>query len=110
MTVNDKIVELVLDLAPKLDKKEVELQARVLVRKCLNYTNQPELPEDLVEPVAENLALSMLDDKEEHGPLKSVKEGGVTLEFGGSRRASVEGAFLSLKSQLKAFRRVGVLR
>ena len=90
---------------------KLKAQISILVRKALNFMNREDFPEDLIEPFAEHLALKIIEQGEiADGKIKSVKEGGTQYDYDTSRGNSVvEEAFLSLKTQLFCFRKVGTL-
>ncbi|MCF2673369.1 hypothetical protein [Fusobacterium varium] len=39
-----------------LDENKARLAIRIQVRKCLNYMNRNDFPEELIEPLAEAMA------------------------------------------------------
>ena len=70
--------------------------------------NRDDFPVELIEPFAEHLALKTIEETEIKGNISKVTEGDTTIEYNTSSNATDE-MFLSLKSQLFRFRKVGTV-
>lgn len=82
-----------------------KLKIKTLIIKCLNYCHLEELPPQLYNPVAENLVLS--EGTVNTQGATSLKVGDTSITYGDND--IVNNAFLSLKSQLNRYRRVGTI-
>ena len=104
----NKIIEKVKELATISNEAILKIRVTVLVRKALNFMNRDNFPEELIEPVAEHLALKAIEETELQGKISKVTEGDTTIEYNTSNNTTDE-MFLSLKSQLFRFRKVGTI-
>lgn len=101
-----KVCVLLNNLLKDADKTKMELVIRVQVRKCLNYMNREDFPEELIEPLAEAIALEYLEEAEKE--IKRVTAGDTTVEYNTSTSVSDKVA-VSMREQLNRFRRVGTI-
>ena len=104
----NRIIEKVKNLATVSDEAKLKIQVTILVRKSLNFMNRDDFPVELIEPFAEHLALKTIEETEIKGNISKVTEGDTTIEYNTSSNATDE-MFLSLKSQLFRFRKVGTV-
>ncbi len=104
----NKIIEKVKELATISNEAILKIRVTVLVRKALNFMNRDDFPEELIEPVAEHLALKAIEEINLQGNISKVTEGDTTIEYNTSNNTTDE-MFLSLKSQLFKFRKVGTV-
>lgn len=104
----NKIIEKVKELATISNEAILKIRVTVLVRKALNFMNRNDFPEELIEPVAEHLALKAIEETNLQGNISKVTEGDTTIEYNTSNNTTDE-MFLSLKSQLFKFRKVGTV-
>lgn len=104
----NKIIEKVKNLTTVSDEAKLKIQVTILVRKALNFMNRDDFPEELIEPFAEHLALKTIEETELQGNISKVTEGDTTIEYNTSSNFTDE-MFLSLKSQLFRFRKVGTV-
>lgn len=104
----NKIIEKVKELATISNEAILKIRVTVLVRKTLNFMNRDDFPEELIEPVAEHLALKAIEETNLQGNISKVTEGDTTIEYNTSNNTTDE-MFLSLKSQLFKFRKVGTV-
>lgn len=104
----NKIIEKVKELATISNEAILKIRVTVLVRKALNFMNRNDFPEELIEPVAEHLALKAIEETNLQGNISKVTEGDTTIEYNTSNNTTDE-MFLSLKSQLFRFRKVGTV-
>ena len=106
--IYDKIIEKVKELTTISNEAKLKIQVTVLVRKALNFMNRDDFPVELIDPVAEHLALKIIEEKNLQGNISKVTEGDTTIEYNISNNTTDE-MFLSLKSQLFRFRKVGTV-
>ena len=106
--IYNKIIEKVKELATISNEAILKIRVTVLVRKALNFMNRDDFPEELIEPVAEHLALKTIEETNLQGDISKVTEGDTTIEYNTSNNTTDE-MFLSLKSQLFRFRKVGTV-
>ena len=106
--IYNKIIEKVKELTTVSNEAKLKIQVTILVRKSLNFMNRDDFPEELIEPVAEHLALKTIQDTNLQGNISKVTEGDTTIEYNTSNNTTDE-MFLSLKSQLFRFRKVGIV-
>lgn len=106
--IYNKIIEKVKELANISDEARLKIQVTILVRKALNFMNRDDFPVELIDPVAEHLALKTIEKTEIKGNISKVTEGDTTIEYDTSNNTTDE-MFLSLKSQLFRFRKVGTV-
>lgn len=104
----NKIIEKVKELTDVSNEARLKIQVTILVRKALNFMNRNDFPEELIEPVAEHLALKTIEERNLQGNISKVTEGDTTIEYNTSNNTTDE-IFLSLKAQLYRFRKVGTL-
>ncbi|WP_339016353.1 hypothetical protein [Fusobacterium animalis] len=106
--IYNKIIEKVKELTNISNEARLKIQVTILVRKTLNFMNRDDFPEELIEPFAEHLALKLIGESELEGNISKVTEGDTTIEYNTSNNTTDE-MFLSLKSQLFRFRKVGTV-
>ena len=106
--IYNKIIEKVKELTTISNEAILKIRVTILVRKALNFMNRDDFPEELIEPVAEHLALKSIEETELQGNISKVTEGDTTIEYNTSNNTTDE-MFLSLKSQLFRFRKVGTI-
>lgn len=106
--IYNKIIEKVKELATISNEAKLKIQVTILVRKALNFMNRDDFPKELIDPVAEHLALKTIEETEIKGNISKVTEGDTTIEYNTSNNTTDE-MFLSLKSQLFRFRKVGTV-
>lgn len=104
----NKIIEKVKELSDVSNEAILKIRVTILVRKALNFMNRDDFPEELIDPVAEHLALKTIEESEIKGNISKVTEGDTTIEYNTSNNTTDE-MFLSLKSQLFKFRKVGTI-
>lgn len=104
----NKIIEKVKELTTISNEAMLKIQVIILVRKALNFMNRDDFPPKLIEPFAEHLALKSIEESEIKGNISKVTEGDTTIEYNTSNNTTDE-MFLSLKSQLFRFRKVGTV-
>ena len=104
----NKITEKVKELTDVSNEARLKIQVTILVRKALNFMNRDDFPEELIDPVAEHLALKTIEETNLQGNISKVTEGDTTIEYDTSNNTTDE-MFLSLKSQLFRFRKVGTV-
>jgi len=104
----NKIIEKVKELTTISNEAMLKIRVTVLVRKALNFMNRDDFPEELIDPVAEHLALKTIEETNLQGNISKVTEGDTTIEYNTSNNTTDE-MFLSLKSQLFMFRKVGTV-
>lgn len=104
----NKIIEKVKELTTISNEAMLKIRVTVLVRKALNFMNRDDFPEELIDPVAEHLALKTIEETNLQGNVSKVTEGDTTIEYNTSNNTTDE-MFLSLKSQLFRFRKVGTI-
>lgn len=104
----NKIFEKVKELTDVSNEAMLKIRVTVLVRKALNFMNRDDFPVELIEPFAEHLALKTIEESEIKGNISKVTEGDTTIEYNTSNNTTDE-MFLSLKSQLFRFRKVGTV-
>ena len=106
--IYNKIIEKTKELTDVSNEARLEIQVTILVRKALNFMNRNDFPVELIEPFAEHLALKTIEEIEIKGNISKVTEGDTTIEYNTSNNTTDE-MFLSLKSQLFRFRKVGIV-
>ena len=103
--VND-VFECLSNFIETTEETKIRLNIRIQVRKCLNYMNRSDFPEELVEPLAEAIALEYLESSEKE--VKRVTAGDTSIEYNTS--SSVEDRVtISMREQLNRYRRVGTI-
>ena len=106
--IYNKIIEKVKELTDVSNEAILKIRVTILVRKALNFMNRDDFPEELIEPIAEHLALKAIEETNLQGNISKVTEGDTTIEYNTSSNSTDE-MFLSLKSQLFKFRKVGTV-
>lgn len=106
--IYNEIIEKVKELTDVSNEAILKIRVTVLVRKALNFMNRDDFPEELIEPIAEHLALKAIEETNLQGNISKVTEGDTTIEYNTSNNTTDE-MFLSLKSQLFRFRKVGTV-
>jgi len=88
------------------DEKKLKLLIKIQVRKCLNYMNREDFPIELIEPLAEAIALEYLEEEEREA--KRITAGDTSVEYNSSSSVTDRVA-VSMREQLNRFRRVGTV-
>ena len=88
------------------DEKKLKLLIKIQVRKCLNYMNREDFPTELIEPLAEAIALEYLEEKERE--TKRITAGDTSVEYNSSSSVT-DRVEISMREQLNRFRRVGTI-
>lgn len=88
------------------DEKKLKLLIKIQVRKCLNYMNREDFPTELIEPLAEAIALEYLEEEERE--VKRVTAGDTSVEYNSSSSVT-DRVEISMREQLNRFRRVGTI-
>ena len=88
------------------DKTKLELLIKIQVRKCLNYMNREDFPIELIEPLAEAIALEYLEEEEREA--KRITAGDTSVEYNSSSSVT-DRVEISMREQLNRFRRVGTI-
>lgn len=104
----NKIIEKVKELTDVSNEAILKIRVTILVRKTLNFMNRDDFPEELIDHVAEHLALKTIEETNLQGNISKVTEGDTTIEYNTSNNTTDE-MFISLKSQLFRFRKVGTV-
>lgn len=88
------------------DEKKLKLLIKIQVRKCLNYMNREDFPTELIEPLAEAIALEYLEEEEREA--KRITAGDTSVEYNSSSSVT-DRVEISMREQLNRFRRVGTI-
>lgn len=88
------------------DEKKLKLLIKIQVRKCLNYMNREDFPTELIEPLAEAIALEYLEEEERE--TKRITAGDTSVEYNSSSSVTDRVA-VTMREQLNRFRRVGTI-
>lgn len=88
------------------DEKKLKLLIKIQVRKCLNYMNREDFPTELIEPLAEAIALEHLEEEERE--TKRITAGDTSVEYNSSSSVT-DRVEISMREQLNRFRRVGTI-
>ena len=88
------------------DEKKLKLLIKIQVRKCLNHMNREDFPTELIEPLAEAIALEYLEEEERE--VKRVTAGDTSVEYNSSSSVT-DRVEISMREQLNRFRRVGTI-
>ena len=88
------------------DEKKLKLLIKIQIRKCLNYMNREDFPTELIEPLAEAIALEYLEKEERE--VKRVTAGDTSVEYNSSSSVT-DRVEISMREQLNRFRRVGTI-
>ena len=111
--MNEELINLVLNaLRELIDIDEIEINKiriviRIQIRKCLNYMNRNDFPGELVEPLAEAIAMDYINENSKE--VKSIQAGDTRVEYNSST-IDKELSITTLKEQLRRYRRVGVIK
>ncbi len=104
-TVN-KICNFLKEFLKVEEENRLGLVVRTQVRKCLNYMNREDFPTELIEPLAEAIALEYLEEEERE--IKRVTAGDTSVEYNSSSPVTDRVA-VSMREQLNRYRRVGTI-
>ena len=88
------------------DEKKLKLLIKIQVRKCLNYMNREDFPTELIEPLAEAIALEYFEEEERE--TKRITAGDTSVEYNSSSSVTDRVA-VTMREQLNRFRRVGTI-
>lgn len=88
------------------DETKMLLNIRIQVRKCLNYMNRSDFPVELVESLAEAIALEYLESSEKE--VKRVTAGDTSIEYN-TGSSTEDRVTISMREQLNRYRRVGTI-
>lgn len=111
--MDEELINLVLDTLRELinieeiENNKIRMVIRVQIRKCLNYMNRDDFPVELVEPLAEAMALEYMENNNKE--IKSIQAGDTKVEYNTSSPAKVL-TIATMKEQLRRFRKVGVIK
>lgn len=103
--VND-VFECLRNFIDTTEETKIRLNIRIQVRKCLNYMNRSDFPEELIEPLAEAMALEYLESSEKE--VKRVTAGDTSIEYNTGSSAE-DRVTISMREQLNRYRRVGTI-
>ena len=103
--VND-VFECLSNFIETTEETKIRLNIRIQVRKCLNYMNRNDFPEELVEPLAEAIALEYLESSEKE--VKRVTAGDTSIEYNTGSSAE-DRVTITMREQLNRYRRVGTI-
>ena len=103
--VND-VFECLRNFIETTEESKIRLNIRIQVRKCLNYMNRNDFPEELVEPLAEAMALEYLESSEKE--VKRVTAGDTSIEYNTSS-STEDRVNITMREQLNRYRRVGTI-
>ena len=103
--VND-VFECLSNFIDITEESKIKLNIRIQVRKCLNYMNRSDFPEELVEPLAEAMALEYLESSEKE--VKRVTAGDTSIEYNTGSSAE-DRVTITMREQLNRYRRVGTI-
>lgn len=104
-TIN-KICNFLKEFLKPDEENRLELVVRIQVRKCLNYMNRKDFPDELIEPLAEAIVLEYLEEEERE--TKRITAGDTSIEYNTSSSVTDRVA-ISMREQLNKFRRVGTI-
>lgn len=110
--MNDEIVNSILENLKNmiqynpLDENKIKLAIKIQIRKCLNYMNREDFPKELIEPLAEAMALDYSKDND--AEIKSIQAGDTKIDYNTSTPKK-DIIATSMKEQLRRFRKVGVI-
>lgn len=105
----DKVIDEIYTCLTNLlteDEKKLKLLIKIQVRKCLNYMNREDFPTELIEPLAEAIALEYLEEEERE--TKRITAGDTSVEYNSSSSVTDRVA-VTMREQLNRFRRVGTI-
>ncbi len=111
--MDEELINLVLDtLRELINIEEIEINKirmviRVQIRKCLNYMHRNDFPIELVEPLAETIAMEYMGENTEE--IKSIQVGDIRIDYN-SCSLSKDLTITTMKEQLRKFRKIGVIK
>lgn len=111
--MNDEIVNSILDVLKEfvnieeIGEDKAKTAIRIQGRKCLNYMNREDFPKELIEPLAEAMALEYMEDNNKE--VKSIQAGDTRVDYNTSTPTK-DLTITSMKEQLRRFRKVGVIK
>lgn len=103
--IND-VFECLRNFIETTEESKIRLNIRIQVRKCLNYMNRSDFPEELIEPLAEAIALEYLESSEKE--VKRITAGDTSIEYNTGSSAD-DRVTISMREQLNRYRRVGTI-
>ena len=103
--IND-VFECLRNFIETTEESKIRLNIRIQVRKCLNYMNRSDFPEELIEPLAEAIALEYLESSEKE--VKRVTAGDTSIEYNTGSSAE-DRVTITMGEQLNRYRRVGTI-
>lgn len=103
--IND-VFECLRNFIETTEESKIRLNIRIQVRKCLNYMNRSDFPEELVEPLAEAIALEYLESSEKE--VKRVTAGDASIEYN-TGSSTEDRVTITMREQLNRYRRVGTI-
>lgn len=103
--IND-VFECLRNFIETTEESKIRLNIRIQVRKCLNYMNRSDFPEELIEPLAEAIALEYLESSEKE--VKRVTAGDTSIEYNTGSSAE-DRVTITMREQLNRYRRVGTI-
>lgn len=103
--VND-VFECLRNFIETTEESKIRLNIRIQVKKCLNYMNRSDFPEELIEPLAEAIALEYLESSEKE--VKRVTAGDTSIEYNTGSSAE-DRVTITMREQLNRYRRVGTI-
>ena len=110
--MNDEIVNSILAVLKnfvdieEIGENKARIAIRIQIRKCLNYMNREDFPQELIEPLAEAMALEYMEDNNKE--VKSIQAGDTRVDYNTSTPTK-DLTIISMKEQLRRFRKVGVV-
>lgn len=110
--MNDEIVNSILAVLKnfvdieEIGENKARIAIRIQIRKCLNYMNREDFPQELIEPLAEAMALEYIEDNNKE--VKSIQAGDTRVDYNTSTPTK-DLTIISMKEQLRRFRKVGVV-
>lgn len=111
--MNDEVINLILDVLrefvniEEIGESRARMAIRIQVRKSLNYMNREDFPQELIEPLAEAMALEYMEDNNKE--VKSIQAGDTRVDYNTSTPIK-DTTITSMKEQLRRFRKVGVIK
>lgn len=102
----EKIYANITSFIDELDEVKTKFAIRMQVRKCLNYMNRKDFPEELIEPLAEAMILEYMENDTRE--VKAVTAGDTREEYTTGTAVSDKIA-LSMREQLNRYRRIGTI-
>lgn len=111
--MNDEVINSILDVLrefvniEEIGESKARMAIRIQVRKSLNYMNREDFPQELVEPLAEAMALEYMEDNNKE--VKSIQAGDTRVDYNTSTPTK-DLTITSMKEQLRKFRKVGVIK